>query len=300
MVKSKDKEYLKSTIKNIPISLENSKDEIISSFISYYGEEYKNIITHRLNNTEFIFYVNKRKKYLNFRNLLHKKPLKSNYEEIKKKIVYTSLKTDDEDFKLFTEMAVEDTLTCEKGMIINGEYKRIIYIPLAYANDNSLIHEMVHAVCDQELLVTEEGKVISKVGLTNSDNDFSKNKYLEEVLTEIDAKNIVRDIRSKGIDIIDSLYLSSEYRCVYDILSVLTKEFYQTYRDNIINARLTMNFRKFKNLLGDKEFEEYEKLIYDFFTSFPKDHEVVDYVFMKNKILNDFKENTDKVKKLTL
>lgn len=318
---TKINEYLKNNF-NKYLSL------VCNELIDYYGKEYKDIITYRLYNTNFIFYVNETKPLFNsFSEFFDKSNLNDNYIIIKKQhknisSLFKKLKNhednindkndDTEVLQIFNRKIYEknnnkytEKDNAEREIILSHLVKRnyICYLPiylkeantiehniitpLFIANDESLIHEIIHAVMNQDLLLINNEEVYSKTGLSVRKD---AENLLEECITEIEAKRINKNLKDKGVELIDRYYPKKEFDCFYNRFIPFVEEFYNYFKDILIYSRITLNK---SYLLEQIDRENY----YDFMVNFAKCYrdyfDINDFYYFKDIFDKEIKKMKD-------
>lgn len=261
-------DYLKS-------NFDNFKSLVCNEFINYYGEQYRDEITYRLNNTNFIFYINEFKPllgsifdYFNKDNLKDRyviikdkyKQITNYYKRVEKeidinsdlkaykminKIIFDTSNTvyNDKDKKQ-REFEIDDAIKeheiCYFPMYLEDSktIEHAVVIPIFKANDCNLIHEMIHGIMSQDLLLKENNTLYSKTGLAIGMNSET---LLEECLTEIDAQSISKILKEKGIEFIEKFYPKKCHRCNYNTYIPFFREFYEYFKDDLIYSRITLN-----------------------------------------------------------
>ncbi len=276
-------------------NFDSFKNEIIKELINYFGEEYKDIIVSRIEDTNFIFYIEPRyNEFLKF-NIKRKdnyRKLKKEYYRLQREIrikdlengqVYNSKSLGSVAYKSIAW----NSKTCFTYMYCNGnnELKREIFIPLFYADDRAIIHEMIHSVMSSPLFLLDRNNscvLKYKFGLCASDDSITD--LLEECITEIEAKRIYSNIKKKGISLIDCLYLYKSSLCFYDNFIPYIIEFYKLFKDDIINARITLNLRQLEHILGNEEYNNFLSLLKDFYDNYYDSEKSFYKLFMKQSI----------------
>ena len=280
----------------------NFLNSVCEELVSYYGEEYKDIITYRLYNTNFVFYVNEAeplfKSYIGF---LDKGNLTDNYIIIKKqyksitnlfkkvKNHVDNLNADDsniEILRIFNRKIYEknsntytekDNAKRESTLSYLVKHNAICYlpihleeanviehnvlVPLFKTNDNDLIHEIIHAIMCQDLLLINGEEPYCKTGLSVRKDAEG---LLEECITEIEAEKISKNLKDNGIELIEKYYPKKDNNpCFYNRFIPFIEEFYNYFKDTLIYSRITLNK---SYLLEQIDRDNY----YDFMVEFAK------------------------------
>jgi hypothetical protein len=126
-----------------------------------------------------------------------------------------------------------------------------------------------------------------KMGLSVSCDGMSD--ILEESLTEMDAKIIVKRMRKRKIYFIDKYCLFDRSKWFYDNFITYTIDFYKSFKDRINRARLTLNLRELKYWIGEEEYNEFINLIEDYYNNF-YDCDRAFYKFYIDKSMSKIKE----------
>ena len=274
--KSKEcKEYQKVQ-EHIELNFNSFLYSACEELIKYYGEEYRDIITHRLNNTNFVFYVKETEKLVGtLEEIFNKESLDEDYKIIKKqhkkvtkyikknnelnsenedvevvkmvnrKAYDTSNENYNEFDKSFRENSLKDIVfkygcSCYTPIYFEDTQKieHDIIIPLFKADDEDLIHEMIHAIMSQDLLIINNNKTYHKTGLAIRRD---AEDLLEEWITEIEAKRINKNLKDKGIELIDKFFPKRTSKTSYDIFIPFVQDFYDYFKDILIYSRITLN-----------------------------------------------------------
>lgn len=262
------------------------KNTVIKEMIKLYGKKYKDIIIQRIEETNFIFYGNKKN------NIPSKKQTFSGRKEI---IFQTSEIKYPIDIKELIKYDIDSRLISfnvkydfEKDKI----YKYIL-IPL-FANDEDLIHEMIHAITYTPLYVDKEKEIYKgKSGLVTSNDDGEI--LLEETITELEAKKIYSSL-IKNNKIFINKYSDELSNCYYNNFINLILKFHKLFFNDITYSRITLN----KNhLLNYIEKDLYQRLT-DFIGYYAEDLYSISkkrYVPLIDCTVDKMKENY-KAKKL--
>lgn len=185
----------KEYAKKITDRITTYKDLILESFIEFYGQKYRKVITTRFNDISFLYYINDftifyivdslkqgyNDKFKNImfaipyivhliKNKFYKKEIvPDNFYELGiNKIVGASderLLSDKELLKYSIATALREKNECpyEVNLPINKGFKRIIALPVFSVDDKSLFHEINHAISSE--IVNKNGKITVKCGL---------------------------------------------------------------------------------------------------------------------------------------
>ena len=257
---------------------------VCEELIAYYGEEYRDIITYRLYNTNFIFYVKETeslvgildkildKENINERYKIIKKKHKqvTNYlKEVKKHVDDFNSKNDDLEVIKIVNRKIFDTSDKDYSEVDKAtretEINRLMFkfgntcafftpiylsdsnmiehdiiIPLFQCGDASIIHEMIHAIMSQDLLLIDGNTPYHKTGLAITINRDAE-ELLEEWITELEAKRIDKNIKKKGIKLIDEFFPKKVSRCSYDTFIPFIEGFCDYFKDILTYSRITLD-----------------------------------------------------------
>lgn len=250
-------EYAKKITDNIM----KHKELIIESFVEFYGEDHKTIITTRFNDISFLYYINDftifyivdslKEQYSDkFKNVIFAIPyithlLKNNlykqkvtpqnfYELGINKIVGASnndLLKDKELLKYSIALALRDDNQnpYEFNLPVNEDIKRIIAIPVFSIDDKSLFHEINHAICSE--IINKNGEIIVKSGLECSNEE---EEFCNEIINDIISLEIYNIFKQKCKENIldDNVMQDALFEVYADYHSVVT-EFYEKNKDRV-------------------------------------------------------------------
>lgn len=293
-------DYLKSYLSN---NFDQYINAVCDELVNYYGNEYESEIRDRINETNFIFYVNPySSNMIKFKKENPKndyKIIKNAYNALKKEIL---LSKDNKPGILYnrfnrasvvTNSAVINNSTCYISMYDNGEARieRVIFIPVFLVDDASLIHEMIHA-CTSVPLYLYEGKygksLQTKDGLISSSHKGEE--ILEECITESEAQIIYSRLKEKGVSYIDRFYPSNKFNTIYNMFIPLMKKFYLKYQNEITNARITLDKEKLLAIIGKENYMEFIRLFKEYYDNC-YDVSQVFFVSQMNNIVDKMGEN---------
>lgn len=323
----KIQEYLKD-------NFESFLSAVCEEFINYYGEEYRDIITYRLYNTNYVFYINELEPLMGtFGELSDKENLTENYKEIKsqyksaakliKKVqgycnrynekhknskifvsadrkVYDTTKNT---YDLIDKSIRENTLEyLIKGKDIcfvpiylenSNIVEHDVVVPLFKINDEDLIHEMIHAAMFQDLYI-KNNKLGYKSGLSIAKDS---EELLEECITEIEANNISKRLKEKGISFIDKFFPKYTNSCFYDNFIPFVEDFYYSFKDALTYSRISLNK---SYLLEQINRDNYYNFMVAFAECYREYFSKDDFYYYKNKIGEETKKMKDSYKVLKL
>ncbi len=240
--------YLYNWNKHLKENFDSFKNSVINAMIDYYGEEYKEDIIERLDRVNFIFYGNKK--------LLIPSYNQSKYKKMRiihstNGLKYTPPSKEYLKY-LVNEISISHTTIYDPN---NDSVNFFILFPL-YSSDKHLIHEMVHAITNIPLCISENGKYYAKTGLETCDNESEL--LLEETITEIDASIIYQNLKEKGIKpFIRNLNPDTyEHSCYYNNFIPDVIDFYNKYFNDINYARITLNKNSLFKTVDKKEYNQ--------------------------------------------
>lgn len=249
------------------------KNEVTKEIIYYYKEKYRDIIMSRLEETEFIFYISP--KFSDFLRYSSKK--NSNYKLLKKdyKVIQKEVRKNKLNSGVICntmsyipndyEFVSNNNFICFRYTFDKDSEKltRKVFIPIFYADDRAIVHEMVHSIMSSPLLLYEKDEFKYKFGIGIVDN--ADEALMEECMTEIDARRIARRLKEKKISFIDKYYLFEGFLCSYDYFIPSVNNLYNLYEDEINESRITLNSRKFIYSIGKENYYDFVKYLYDFY-----------------------------------
>ena len=253
------------TIKNDLTSIINKKIKdyssiIIDSFVEFYGEKYRPIISNRFNNISYLYYItdldifyivkelskktNEEYKniiftipyiiYLIQNKLYNQKVTPHNFYELGlNKIIGASSNA------LFSESLIQYSIALalrddnensyEVNIPMNNDIKRIIALPIFASDDKNFFHELNHAICSQ--MTFRDKKPIIKCGLEYENKD---KLYIYEIINDKISLEIYNIFKSKCRDkILDFNILSKELTNVYENYHHLIDSFYEHYKEKL-------------------------------------------------------------------
>ncbi len=274
---SETKQYLTS-------NLDNFINLVIKAMIEYYGEEYSDEIVSRVKNTNFIFYVNPKYK-------LNNKKVKANYKYIKQyhsrlcKEVKNTHNYQIYNQKGIPSVAASFSISMNSISFVqmfNNELhsiEKVVSIPLFFTEDASVIHEMIHAIMSIPVGVIDNhfGYTLkNKFGICSIGD--KKSEILEECLTEIEAQRIYQLLGNT--DFINKYFPNNKFDCFYNKFIPLVLDFYNKYKEELINARITLNNRGFIDMIGREKYEEFTHFLNDYYNNYDNS----EYSFYKHVI----------------
>ncbi len=253
------------TIKNNLTSIINKKIKnyssiIIDSFVEFYGEKYRSIISDRFNNISYLYYITD----LDIFYIVKELPKKTNGEY--KNIIFTipyiiylvqnkfyNQKVTPHNFyklglnkiigsssnALFSESLIQYSIALalrndnenpyEINIPMNNDIKRVIALPIFASDDKSFFHELNHAICSQ--MIFRNKKPIIKSGLEYEDKD---KLYIYEIINDKISLEIYNIFKKKCHDrILDFDILNEELTSVYGNYHYSIDSFYEHYKEKL-------------------------------------------------------------------
>lgn len=208
--------------------------------------------------------------------------------------------------KLEEEMNDSATANIPNVIRKNGEYKLFCPIVICFDKeeekiDHNIIHELNH-LTEQYLLEADETgyRVISGwdtiTVLVDEEQDkikpsSRKYEYINEAINELITQEICSEMLKDGFKLFDEdpIYNGSGY----EQLLFLVKEFYEKYKDIIIESRKEGNIKLIMDYVGEDNFNELAKLVDDckgFIKRYPTQTEKDNAEREKNIILAKMEE----------
>ena len=245
---------LKKYLKDFSNKYNKDKEQIIESFVEFYGEKYRDRISSRIINLNIICYVP-----IMFDEKLMPKDLELYLEKIK--MIYNYV----DDNNILTDNLVIDynckkllktvkkELPVELLLQSSSMYElNLTVLPIVY-NLSHLIHEFNHVIINNELLsepdLTSNGLEISlKIG----NKCLYKDTIFNEVLCERASLDIEEILRNKGIN---------RKRCKswQENYFIIIERFYQTFKDVYKYSCITGNTNALIKSVGA---DNYRELVY--------------------------------------
>lgn len=226
--------YLKTNFKNF-------RKKVINAMISYYGEEYRGLINKRLDETNFIFYGNVKDDLVS--------PKQNRF--LKKEIIYKTMDTDcATDYQIKRSFKDGNASYITMYDFENEVLKKFVIFPI-YLDDETLIHEMIHAITNTTFARIKDNNKKYLDSYTKSGLITTKHQgeiLLEETITEIEANRIYKILKSNGFKSFIREYDYTSEPCYYDNFFPIIDFFYETFFKDITYSRITTD----KSSLLDK------------------------------------------------
>ena len=285
---------ISSYLKN---NIDNFKEIVSNEFINYYGKDYKNEIISRLNDTNYVIYVNTNLyPSFSFPSNINNCG-KNNYNDLKKefKKLITEIIKNNYDNNIYIsndglfplKKIINSNWTClDCYNEVTDKIEKIIYVPLFIGNDESLIHEMIHSIMTTPICFTniEGRRCVFKTGLCLFDSTIER--LIEECITEIEAKIIYEQVHNK-YEYLDKFYPLYKHKCMYDKFIPFVIEFYNKYTDEINYSRLTLNKNNIVSIIGKDRYNKYLSLLNEHYSNLSGKH----YANKENKLIKMMNKN---------
>ena len=277
---------------------EENKEKLIESFIEYYGKEFEDRIMNIYSDTNIVYYVgqnitdlvntynifeyeltNQEKKILEIERGLSESSVLT--EEEKNQIRYLgSNKTNtftDEELEQITNTVINASKTNTPKKLLweyRGKTNRFIFLPVYIWADSPIIHEMNHNITSDSLFVVEsenEERNISRSGLNiDGFKDSENERIIEELINEKSTIEITDIFHSKGGTYVEEsarkdIIGESPYRKSFYLID----KFYNQFKDEIKNARMTGSKNLLLETCGKENYYELVSLINKYYNTEP-------------------------------
>lgn len=290
-------------------TLDKNKDILIESFIEYYGEEYRDVITSRFNEITFVYFIN----WESFSSMINNVFLLlsdynniDKYKDMRNFLEYREITNDsfEDSFvgssneKLIKDEFINDNDFRIKKYLIkvfsigNPNYSnlpydkqvyRLISLPILLSTESYIIHEINHAITSSSVAVNLVKKeLIEKTGLRVGDEDITIN----ELINERASREIYEIFKRRGGDM-SAIHLNAP-PCEYTENLYLIDEFYNKFKKIIKESYITLNKNYLVQRVGKENYEELVKMINKYYN---KDL----YLSRKNK--KETKKDREKIVK---
>lgn len=325
-------EKLKSKYdKLIKDSLNSNKKILIESFVEYYGEEYRNTIEKKLNDIDFVFYINWESIITTIKEYIPNVENPNKYEDF---INFVNSKTKKESFftKYFKSMTEKSSLPdnivgTTNPSIFNIPYikfvlpkfldspsarcccytdeslnvNKVIFFAILCLSEKTIIHEINHAITNDIIAFNYNDEKIKerlfKSGLfTDVTGQSEKNEnILEELINEKAALEITKIFKQKGGDFSSFCLNVPTLFCPYNMNLYLIDEFYDTFKEYIKIARISENKNVLIERIGKTNYENFIKLVNSCYTRQYSDLSIIEEIKKRN--LPKIKQIIDEMKK---
>ena len=113
-------------------------------------------------------------------------------------------------------------------------------------------------------------------------------ELLNEIINEFIAQDICSMMHEKDIFVLSSKddYSNKGHTGYERSLGRFTFRFYKEFKEDIIKSRIDNNIEHIYNVLGRENFEEYNKLLYDYYSKYPGDRNLQVLIDVKNNVDN--------------
>lgn len=263
-----NKNYLKTINENLTI--------IINSFVMYYGEEYRDIITSRIKNTNIYTYISNCTIEAIYDYLITNKYFDKKYMQIfrlyDKKSAFAKLFNNKIKIDNFYKKQIVNSLSSD--IQINGfhvftfdKYNNPIsnvFVAL-FADTKNLIHELNHSITSEVLALEMDDNnlpaTIVRNGIANihASNHYKLGNGLEEIINDIIAEEITKIFYNLGGNL--PQYKIKYPETIYSELFPVIDKFYNKYKDLLKIARITGNTNILFTKIDKCKFEEFQKMI---------------------------------------
>ena len=161
--------------------------------------------------------------------------------------------------------------------------------------DATIIHELNHVL---ELKQVSEDEFT--IGWDKFKYDYEKNEmvnlnkgkytYINEGINELISLDILKEMHNKNNYIFNDKENFIEKASLYNSYEFLLKEFYEEYKEDIIQSRLAGDINIIIDKVGDKNFNDLNNLVNDFNKYFIGSKPLKSFEEKKNIILEKMKE----------
>lgn len=279
-------EYKKLLEVKINKDIINNSQKIIDSIVDYYGEQYRKVITEKYNNIVFVYYISnflifyildksieKSKKgeeieygdilglclYLyksgTYKNYLTANNFKQqNIDLLTKKMIGISDEAILKDSKLFIQILyMINKLEADNPYEYNipsedmTSLNTIIALPIYCVDDESLIHEINHAICTNIVRTSKNNEYLIQTGLRVS-NQLITNDIME-LVNDAQAMKIYDIFKNKYHGSIftsltnDSVDKEAEQN-KYSVIKLFFETFENELKETCISGNLNILFNK--------------------------------------------------------
>lgn len=296
--------------------IDSNKSILIEAFIKYYGEEYRNIITERLNNTYFYIFISdatiKQIKKLIAENIINNTDIIRNIKKIIKyygknhitaKFYCNGEDVQSKSVKNYTTEYFSNKKNSVGGHIVGttifNDQSSLIFISFSqyFYDETALIHEINHAIRSSNLAiyVDNNGKerIITKNGIDIKNSESNECIEIEEIIQHKATLEILDFFHKLGghISIKPTNHLTSKYEKMFPLI----ENFYKKYETILKKAAITDNINVLFSEIDKDKYEEYKRVICEQFPIIYDDNnnlsdKVINYV---NNLVNQIgkKEN---------
>lgn len=165
-------------------------------------------------------------------------------------------------YNLYGTSLYEANYTFEDGKYISSP----LLLINSEAHDHSIIHELNHALEYHTISVNKEGYTgitgwdYEEVNVGKTEEETGRRKYelISEYINDVISTEIEDKMHEKGIYIIDMI---PEGKSNYMALDFLLKDFYQEFKEIIIESRSHGNIKYLLDYIGKDNFEALNDLV---------------------------------------
>lgn len=252
--------------------LSENKSKLIEAFVMYYGEEYRNLITNKINDITFCWGITDYfKKVMGTYNKSNNNYSQEVLEELDS-IKNISLL---DDFVCFSnkkflkyEGVLKEVFNKNSNVtasfltfIDKDELVKLIYFDMFYSTNSDIIHEINHLVTTTPLSVLEKDEgnmIVQKVGLSS----FGCEKvFFEELINERTAIDINSNFNKLGGKLSALDTISFNKKNYYSKFLPLIEKFYIKYKDILKRVRITNNLNELYRYIDKEKYLKYIELI---------------------------------------
>jgi len=262
--------------------IDSNKSILVEAFIKYYGEEYRNIITERLNNTYYYTFISdatiKELKKLITENTINKTDI---IRDIKKIIKYygdnhitakfycNGTDVQSKSFKDYMTACFSNNKNALGGHIVGisdfDNQASMIFISLNqyFSDETALIHEINHAIRSSNLAIYTDNdkkeRIIIKNGIDIKNSSCNECVEIEEILQHKATLEILDFFHKLGgcISMQQTSHLISNYEKMFPLID----NFYKKYKTLLKKAAITDNMNILFSEIDKEKYEEYKRII---------------------------------------
>ena len=161
--------------------------------------------------------------------------------------------------------------------------------------DATLVHESNHIfelkpIDDNKFTVGWETFIYDFETNQMSEINNGKYSYINEGINELISLDILKEMHDKEYFIFNAIENSLDKNSMYNKYEFLLKEFYEEYKDTIIESRLKGDINIIINKVGKESFNDLNNLVNDFNKYFSTSKPLKSFEDKKNAILEKMKE----------
>ena len=277
--------------------INNNIDRIIDAFCIFYGQQYRFIITEKINSITFMWF---RHKDLDIFIKMLKRTLK-NGRDMEYFLKYKNNEKigSNKNISSFLTFELESSLNSVSRLIaanvhfynhLDNNFVETICFPIFIVNDNIMFHEINHVVT-KEILMCFNDKMIIKGGL----NINNENVLFEELINEITSREICEIFNKNGGSIFDNnIKIGSDY----EILFPLINSFYNKYKELIKYAKISLNYNILFKYIDKEVFKTYINLINEVFETIKRSEIKKDTIDLAEEYVQAMEKENVKTLKL--